>query len=259
VRTQALGWGSVEVIASLAAGVALLAAFVVVELRAESPLVPMKIFRPHGMRSSTVALSLNGAVFLGMFFLTALFLQEVRGKSALDTGLELLPMGVAAILAAVAASSFVARIGTRTIQIVGGALSVAGLLLLSRAGADGAYVSSLLPGLVLFGAGLVSVGVASQIAAVAEVSHDESGAASAIINTAYQVGGALGLAVITTLADSHVKALTHGGLSAPLALTGGFQRGLIAAAILALVNLVLALGAPQIRPNAEILAAAAAG
>jgi hypothetical protein len=111
---------------------------------------------------------------------------------------------------------------------------------------------------VLFGAGLVSVGVTAQIAAIAEVGHDESGAASAIINTAFQVGGALGLAIITTLTDTHIKALVHSGLSDSLAQTAGFQRGLLAAAILAAVNLAFAICATQIRPTTELITAAAA-
>jgi EmrB/QacA subfamily drug resistance transporter len=257
VRTQALGWGSTEVIVSLAAGLAMLAAFVAVELRARSPLMPMRLFQPKGMRASSVAVTLNGAAFLSMFFLTAIFLQQVRGKSALGTGLELLPMGLAAIVSAVISSTFVTRVGTRTVQLAGGALSVAGLLALSQAGADGSYMTALLPGLVLFGAGLIAIGVPAQIAAVAEVEHRDAGAASAIINSANQIGGALGLAVITTIANSHVTALVHAGLPTRLALAGGFQRGLMFAAVVAAVNLLFVIGAPQIRPDAELVAAAA--
>ena len=95
---QVVGWGSLEVIACLAAAAALLAGFVVAELRASDPLVPPRLFRARGLRVASVALGLNGAGFLAMFFLTAIYLQQVRGDSALLTGLQLLPMGVAAIL-----------------------------------------------------------------------------------------------------------------------------------------------------------------
>ena len=155
VRSQSLGWGSVGVLAPLIGGLVLLVTFVAVELRSAAPLVPMRRFQTGALRISSIALALNGAMFLGMFFLVAIFLQEVRGQSAFGTGLELLPVGVAAIIGAVTASNVVARFGTRTVQILGGALSVIGLLLLSRAGAADAYVSSLLPGFVVLGFGMI--------------------------------------------------------------------------------------------------------
>jgi EmrB/QacA subfamily drug resistance transporter len=257
VRSQALGWTSPEVLGTLIGGLVLLGAFLVVESHSAAPLVPMRLFRTRGLRISSIALALNGAMFLAMFFLVAIFLQEVRGQSALGTGLELLPMGLAAIAGAVIGSTVVAQVGTRTMQVIGGALSVIGLLLLSRATASDAYVSSLLPGFVVFGIGLIWVGVPAQIAAVADVESVDAGSASAIITTAYQVGGALGLAIITTIADSHVTALGHHE-SASLALTGGFHIGLIAAAVTAGLNLLIAFGSPQLRPDAEMMAAAAA-
>ncbi len=146
------------VIASLAGGLGLLAAFVAAERRAANPLVPLRLLRARGLRTASVALALNGAAFLSMFFLTAIFLQQVRGLSALQTGIDLLPMGAAAILAAVASSQLGTRVGTRWVQAAGALLSLIGLLLLAAAGPDGPYASSLLPGLVLYGAGIISVG-----------------------------------------------------------------------------------------------------
>jgi EmrB/QacA subfamily drug resistance transporter len=257
VRSQSLGWGSFEVLVTLIGGLVLLGAFLRVESASAAPLVPLRLFATRGLRVSSIALGLNGAMFLAMFFLVAIFLQEVRGESALGTGLELLPMGVAAIIGAVVGSIVVARIGTRTLQMIGGGLSVVGLLLLSRAGAGDAYVSSLLPGFVLVGFGLVGVGVPAQIAAVADVKSADAGAASALVTAAYQVGGALGLAIITTISNGHVSALARHE-SASLALTGGYQVGLIAAAVVSALNLLVAFGSPQLRPDAEMLAAAAA-
>lgn len=258
VRTQVLGWGSAEVLASLAGALVLLSLFVVVELRSRSPLVPMRLFRPLGMRTSSLSLMLNGASFLGMFFLTSIYLQEVRGKSALGTGVEILPMGLAAIAAAMLASSLVTRLGPRPVQVAGTILSVGGLFLLSRAGAGSSYLSSLLPGFVLLGAGIVTVGVPSQITAIAEVSHDDSGAASGVITTAYQVGSAIGLAVITTVADSHVTHQLARHVATPLALTSGFQLGLLVAAGAAALNLLVALASPRIEATPELVAEALA-
>jgi len=258
VRSQPLGWGSVEVIACLGAGLALLSAFVAVEARAATPLVPLELFGRRGLRLGSVSLALNGAAFLAMFFLTAIYLQQVRGESALTTGLQLLPMGAAAVLAAVVGSQLVTRIGTRPVQVAGTLFSVAGLALLAQVGTDPSYTRDLMPGFILFGIGVIGVGVPGQIAAVAEVPGRHAGAASGVINAGYQIGGALGLAVITTLSDSRVMQLLHGGTSPHEALTSGFDRGLTIAAILAAINAVVAFLSPHIKPTAEQLAAATA-
>ena len=167
-------------------------------------------------------------------------------------------MGGAAILAAVTVSELVTRIGTRVAQVAGAVLSLGGLVLLSQAGATSAYATSLLPGFVLFGAGIISIGVPAQIAAVAEVREHDAGAASGVVTACYQVGGALGLAVITTIADSRVTHLLAGGASQAHALTAGFQRGIVIAAAIAAVNLIVALVSPRIAPDAGQVAAAAA-
>jgi EmrB/QacA subfamily drug resistance transporter len=258
IRAEPLGWSSPEVIALLIGGLALLAGFVRVESRSAAPLVPLGLFRSRGLTTSTLALGLNGAAFLAMFFLTAIFLQQVRNLSALETGLEFLPMGIAAIASALVASQLVTRLGTRPVQIGGAALSVIGLLLLSRADATGSYALTILPGLVLFGIGIIATGTPASISAVSDVKHEEAGAASGVVNSGYQVGGALGLALITTLATSHVESLVTGGMDTQEALVGGFERGLFAAAFFAVANILIALGAPRIRPTADELAEVAA-
>jgi EmrB/QacA subfamily drug resistance transporter len=257
IRAEPLGWSSFEVIALLVGGVVLLGAFIRVEQRSSAPLVPLGMFRSRGLSTSIVALGLNGAAFLAMFFLTAIFLQQVRGLTALETGVQFLPMGIAAIASAIIAAQLVTRFGTRPVQIGGGIVSVVGLLLLSRADATGSYAATILPGLILFGIGIIAVGTPAQIAAVADVEHEVAGAASGVVNAGYQVGGALGLAVITTLATSHVEALVTGGSDQQVALVGGFERGLLVAAVFAAVNVLIAFGAPRVRPTAEQLAEAA--
>ena len=256
IRAEPLGWSSFEVIALLMGGLALLVAFVRVESRSAAPLVPLGLFRSRGLTTSTLALALNGAAFLAMFFLTAIFLQQVRGLTALETGLEFLPMGIAAIASALVASQLVTRLGTKPVQIGGAALSVIGLLLLSRADATGSYALTIMPGLVLFGIGIIATGTPASISAVADVQHEEAGAASGVVNSGYQVGGALGLALITTLATSHVTSLVTDGASPQDALVGGFERGLLGAAFFAVANIVIALGAPRIRPTADEMAEA---
>lgn len=258
VRSEPKGWGSAEVIGFLAAGVALLVAFVYVETRSKAPLVPLRLFRSRALSVSGVSLALNGAAFLSMFFLTAIYLQQVRGDSALEAGVHFLPMGAAAIIGAVLASQLVQRLGTRSVQLGGTVLSVAGLLLLSQADATGSYASQLLPGLIVFGFGILCVGVPGQIVAVSEVQHHEAGAASGVVNAMYQVGGALGLAIVTTVSVSKATdALTH-GVPQQQALVDGFQRGLIVAAAFAVANLLLTTRSPQLQPTSEQLAEATA-
>jgi EmrB/QacA subfamily drug resistance transporter len=257
VRTQLNGWGSLEVIGSLLGGVALLAAFIFAEARASEPLVPLWLFRTRGLRTATLALALNGGAFLAMFYMIAIFLQQVRGQSALETGLQLLPMGVAAVIAAILVSSLVTRVGTRPVQIVGALLNVIGLGLLSRADAGSPYVTSLLPGLLVFGCGILAIGVPAQIAAIAEVGSQEAGAASGIVTAGYEVGGVLGLAIVTTIANSRVSHLVVTGLPVHQALTQGYQLGLVVAAALEAINLVVAVVSPRIVPDAELVASAA--
>jgi EmrB/QacA subfamily drug resistance transporter len=246
IRSEPLGFGSAEVIGFLAAAVVLIGAFMAVESRAANPLVPLRLFRSRGLRTSGASLALNGGAFTAMFFLTAIFLQQARGESALMTGVQILPMGFAAIIGATIASQLVTRVGTRPVQLAGALLSVAGLVLLAQAGATGAYVTEILPGTVVFGFGIMGVGVAGQIGAIADVRHEEAGAASGIVSAGYQVGGALGLAVATTVAA--------GGAS----LTDAFQRGLLVAAAFAAVNVVLSVLSPSIEATPEQLADAAA-
>jgi predicted MFS family arabinose efflux permease len=260
IRTDAAGWGSGEVLGLFGAAAILLAAFVYAESRATDPLVPLKLFRIRGLGVSAIALGLNGAAFLGMFFITALYLQQVHGDSALDAGAHFVPMGIAAIASAVVGAQLVTRVGTRAAYLVGSAVGVVGLLLLSRAGTGSGYALDILPGLVIFGLGLPLVGVANQIAAVAEVPHEDAGAASGIVTTAFQVGSAIGLALVSTAATSRVGDAVAAGASQPQALADGFERGMLVAAGLAVLNLLVgAVRAPHIKPDAALVAEAVAG
>ncbi|GAA1593746.1 MFS transporter [Kribbella sancticallisti] len=258
VRSEPKGWGSGEVVGILTAGVALLIAFVLVERRSKAPLVPLRLFRSRALSVSSGSLALNGAGFLSMFFLTAIYLQQVRGDSALEAGVHFLPMGGAAIVGAVLASQLVQTLGTRTVQLGGTVLSFIGLLWLSQADATGSYATELLPGLIIFGFGILGVGVPGQITAVSEVQHHEAGAASGVVNAMYQVGGALGLAVVTTLSITRTTDALAAGVPQQQALVDGFQRGLLVASGFAVANMLLTLASPQLQPDAEQIAEATA-
>jgi predicted MFS family arabinose efflux permease len=197
---------------------------------------------------------------LAMFFLSALFLQDVNGDDALTAGLHFLPMGVTAVLGAGLASRLVTSIGTRPVLVAGGLVSAVGLALLTQADAGGAYATQLLPGFAIFGFGISMVGVPNQVVAVADVRHEDAGAAGGVVSAAFQIGGALGLAVISTLTNAHVNHLAETGSAPAEALTGGYHLGLAIAAGLATANALLAaVASPRLRPTeAELLEAAPA-
>jgi EmrB/QacA subfamily drug resistance transporter len=257
IRAQPLGWGSLEVIGLLVGGVALLIAFVIVESRSAAPLIPLRLFRTRSLSYAVATLGLNSAGFLSMFFLTAIYLQDVRGLSALNAGLEFLPMGIAAIVGALLASRLVTALGTRPVQVAAAILSVSGLLLLSRVGATDAYATGLLPGFILFGIGITAIGVAAQVGAVSKVGNDDAGAASGVLNSGYQVGGALGLAVITTLTTTHIADAVKSGTGQVSAAVGGYDYGLLIAAIFAAANIVLAFLTPSTKVNPAVATEAA--
>ncbi|MCM4084311.1 DHA2 family efflux MFS transporter permease subunit [Paractinoplanes hotanensis] len=246
IRSDASGWLSAEVVGLLTGGVVLLALFAWVERRSAGPLVPLSLFRTRTMSGSTIALTLNGAAFLILFFLASIFFQQVRHYSALEAGLRLLPMGVTGIIGAVAAARLVNRFGTRPVQIGTSALAAAGLVLLSRADSDSSYALTVMPGLALFGVGVVGTLTVGQISAVADVLPELAATASGVINTGRQVGGAVGVAVVTTVSSGHVTALLADGVTTTEALVGGFQRGLLVAAAFAVGSAIASALTPQV-------------
>ncbi|MGH9019909.1 MAG: MFS transporter [Acidimicrobiales bacterium] len=248
IRTGELGWGSGEVLALLGASAALGVAFVRVERRAVAPMLPLSLLRVRGLTMGSLMLAVNGAGILAVFYLSSTFLQLVRHESALGAGLEFLPMGVAAIVGAVLAGQAATRVGTRPVQLVGAAMTLLGLIVLATVTVDGSYVTTFLPGFVLFGAGITTLGVPTQIAAVAGVEHETAGVSSGVMAASYQVGGALGLAVITTLTTSHATHLIARGLPLNDALAGGFRFGVAVAVGLSLLNGAIAWRSPSVRP-----------
>ncbi|MFG1996361.1 MFS transporter [Actinoplanes sp. NPDC048988] len=246
IRSDASGWLSVEVIGLLGGGALLLALFAWVEQRSAGPLVPLSLFRTRTMSGSTIALTLNGGAFLILFFLASIFFQQVRHYSALGAGLRLLPMGITGIVGAILAARLVSRFGTKPVQVGTSVLAAAGLVLLSRADADSSYTLTMMPGLALFGVGVVGTLTVGQIVAVADVSPDLAATASGVINTGRQVGGAVGVAVVTTVSSGHVTALLGDGATTTEALVGGFQWGLLVAAAFAVASAIASALTPQV-------------
>jgi EmrB/QacA subfamily drug resistance transporter len=230
VEAASAGWGSAQTLGLIGVSAALLALFVAIELRSRAPIMPFSIFRIRAVTGSNVAgLALGGAVF-GMIFILTLYMQQVLAYSPLETGLAWLAMSLTALISSIAGSVLVTRIGPRMPLAAGLVLAAGGLLWLSRIPADGRYLADLLPALLVTGAGLGASFVALSIGALDGVSDRDAGLASGLVNTTQQVGGALGVAVLSTLAISRSGDLIAGGAAAPVALTEGFQIALIAAA-----------------------------
>ena len=253
VRAESLSWSSAEVLGLLAGSAVTLLAFVRVESTRAHALMPLRLFRQRSLRLGTSMLALNGAGFLSMFFLSAVYLQQARGASALTAGLQFLPMGIAAIVGAVAAGQLATVVGTRPVQLAGAVLTVSGLALLALGDPQGSYATQLLPGFAVYGLGILAVGVPSQLAAQHDIRHDDAGIGSGVVNAAYQVGGAVGLSVVTSLVTSHVASRLSDGAAQLSALTSGYRFGLGLAAALAVVIAALAVVAPTVKPTPEEL------
>jgi EmrB/QacA subfamily drug resistance transporter len=245
VTTDTYSWTSSRVLGSLAGAAVLLAGFVAVELRAKAPILPFSIFRLKSLTGANIVGLLLGAAIFSMFFLLSLYMQQVLGYSALKAGVAYLLVASVIIVAAGASQALVTRIGVRSVLITGMVLLVAGLLWFSQVSVHGAYATDLAPGFVLAGIGLGFSFVPVQIASLIGVTHDEAGIASGLINTSQQVGGALGVAVLSTITftryDSYLG--DHGNNLAlvPNALVDGFHVAFLVGAGLALIGLVATL------------------
>jgi len=236
------GWGSTATLLRLAGAAALLVAFLVIELRSRSPLMPFSIFRLRTLRGANIVGLLVGMSLFSMFFFISLYLQDVLGYSAIKTGVSYLPLAVGIILSAGAASQLVTRLGFKPTLIAGLVLIAAGLLWFSRVPwPGGSYAADVLGPSLLAAVGLGFAFVSVTIAAVMGTDPHEAGLASGLINTAQQVGGALGLAILATVANSRTQSLLHSGVhNVSVALTKGFDRAFLVGAGFAVAGAILA-------------------
>jgi EmrB/QacA subfamily drug resistance transporter len=236
------GWGSTQTIGLLGIAAGLLAAFVAIELRSRAPLVPFSIFRLRTLTGANVVGLLVGASLFSMFFFISLYMQQVLGYSPIKAGFSYLPLALTIIVAAAVAGQLVTRIGFKPVMATGLAFVAAGLVWFSQVSVGGSYVSDVLPASLLAAVGLGFSFVPVMIAAVSGVQERDAGLASGLINTAQQVGGALGLAVLATIANSRTDdVLASGNTTMPKALTEGFQSAFLAGAGIAVLGVVATL------------------
>ena len=249
VRTDTFGWGSSQVLVPLAIGVALLSAFLVVEARvAKAPLVPLSIFRRGQLRAANTVVVLMYAALFSMFFFITLYMQEVLGDDALQAGLSFLPITLAVFSGSSLAPRLVARVGLRQVVVLGMLSATAGLVLFTGVRPGASYFLAVLPGGVLTGLGMGLTLVSSTIAATQGVPAAQSGLASGLLNMSRLFGGALGLAVLSTIAEAHSHVSL--GVGRLTALTNGYT---VAFEVGAAVTLVAALvGAVGLRAPAAV-------
>jgi MFS family permease len=251
VKAPDQGWGATSTIAELAGAFALLVAFVANERRNKNPLLPLGIFRIRGLAAADVTQLIAFAGFLAVFFFLTLYMQNVLGYSAIQTGAAYLPLTFGVIVSAGISSQLLSRIGTRPLIVGGSLMAAGGVYWLSRIPVDGSFLANLLPGMMLMSLGVGAVFVAVTTAANAGVPADKAGLAAALLNASQQVGGALGLAIFSAVATSRTQDLVAAHTPVPDALTSGFSRALLVGSIFLVAAAVIGLRTSNARGDAN--------
>jgi predicted MFS family arabinose efflux permease len=245
------GWASGTTLGFGAVAIALLVAFVAREATAPNPLIPLRIFRSRNVAGANLVQMVSVAGMFAMFFMGALYFQRVLGYDALETGLAFLPSTIVMGTLSVRYSErLVMRFGAKATLIPGLGLILAGLLLFTQAPVDGSYLTHGLPVVILIGAGAGVAFPALMVLAMSGATPSDAGLASGLINTTAQVGGALGLAVLATLASTRTESLRNAGDSTLEALNGGYHRAFLIGAGLVLVAIAAAVAVLQPEPRA---------
>ncbi|MGN6738929.1 DHA2 family efflux MFS transporter permease subunit [Dyella sp.] len=257
VHGNEAGWTSPATLGVLAVALALLAAFVAIEARIRAPLIPLGLFRHRNLTVASLIGVLWCAAMFAWFFLSALYMQQVLGYDPFRVGLAFLPANLVMAACSIGLSArLVMRFGIRLPLSAGLAMAATGLALFARAPVDGRFVVDVLPAMMLLGLG---AGIAFNpvlLAAMGDVAPDQSGLASGVVNTAFMMGGALGLAVLASLAAARTSALTAAGASTLGALNSGYHTAFLAGASAAAAAALA--GAALLRPQAMVPAAAGA-
>jgi EmrB/QacA subfamily drug resistance transporter len=235
------GWGSARTIGVFAIAAVLLLAFVAWERRAKDPLVPFSIFRLQTLTAANVVGFILGTALFAMFLMLSLYMQQVLDLSPLETGVGYLAVAGTAIIWANVAAAAVTRVGVKPALVFGMSLMTVGLLYFTQVSVDGSYWADLFPGFLIIGLGMPFAFVAVTIAAVAGTKREEAGLASGLINTSQQIGGAVGIAILSTIAVSTTTDDLSQGVAQPVALTDGFQAAFWAGAAIAFAGVLVSL------------------
>jgi EmrB/QacA subfamily drug resistance transporter len=245
VRSSQIGWGSTEVIGTLALAAVLLGAFLVEERRSVEPLVRLSIFAVRTIRGANVVMFIVACGLFAMFFFNTLYLQRVLGYSPLEAGLAFLPFTAGIIIGAGVSQKLVPALGAREVPIIGLIMAIAGLLLFLRLTPDGTYLVDLLPGIMLTSIGMGLTFVPVTLIATSGIPDSDAGLASGLFNTSQQIGGALGLAILSTIATSKTTGVIEDlgrpptGADTANALVDGFHLAWLGSALFLALGAVL--------------------
>jgi EmrB/QacA subfamily drug resistance transporter len=240
-QANSWGWASATTLGVFAASLVLLTAFVLWELRQEEPLMRFGLLRVRTVLGANVAGFILGTATFSIFLMLTLYMQQVLGYSAMETGVAYLAVAGTAILWSAVAAQLVTRLGVKPVLVVGMIALTAGVAYFTQVSVGGSYLGDLLPGFLLVGLGLGFSFVPISIAALAGVHHSEAGLASGLFNTTQQIGGALGIAALSTIATTQTSDAVAGGSALSPALVDGFHWAFYAAAAFAALGIVAGL------------------
>ena len=241
VKAQEYGWGSGKTLGLFAAGVVLLAIFVAIELRSRAPLIRLGIFRMRSLTGANLAMFFVMAGLFAMFYFASLYQQEILGYGPLKAGFAFVPFALGIVVGAGLSQAGIAKFGVRTVTYIGITMGVLGLLWFTRLPTDGSYAKDLLPTILIVSVGMGLTFVPCTLLATTNVAAEDAGLASGLLNTSQQVGGALGLAILSTLAASRTTRLLDTDVARPEALTRGYHVAFaVGAAMLAAAAVVIA-------------------
>jgi predicted MFS family arabinose efflux permease len=250
VNSASHGWGSTTTIVSFVGAAVLLTAFVLIEQRSSEPLVRLSIFRVRSLLTANLAMFLAFSGMFAMFFFNSLYIQNVLGFGPLKAGVSFLPFTAGIMLSAGLSSSLAPRLGVKPVAAVGMVLTVIGMVLFARMPVGGSYATDVLPGMIVGSLGMGAIFMPLTLVATTGLKDEDQGLASGLFNTSQQVGGALGLAILSTVAASH----THGG--SLTAQVNGFHWAFAGAGVLVGLALVVLLALLRKKDVAAIEASA---
>lgn len=259
VKAAELGWGHSNTLLSFAVSATLMAAFIVNELRVQHPLMRLSIFRRRNVTGGTLVQLLMPAAMFGMFFYMSIYLQQILGYSPTMTGVANLPFTLMIMVVAGILSKQITKLNPKAILVIAPLVVAGGLLFFSRIPVDANYWTDVLPGIILMAGGMAAVFVVATMVTTSGVSHEESGLVSGLLNTGQQIGGAIGLAVLTVVSTAATKSEMLKTQGDPELVTGalvhGFQQGFLAASVFAVGASVVALVVLKVhKPTAQDLA-----
>ena len=241
VKAPEYGWGSGRTIGLGLAALVLLAAFVVIELRSKAPLIRLGILRLRSLSASNVAMLLVASGLFSMFYFAGIYLQEIRHYGPLKAGLAFVPFTAGIVIGAGASQALIKRIGIRNVVTIGLILGTFGMLYFIELSTTSGYLTHVFPSIAVMSIGMGMTFVPLTLLATTNIDAADAGLASGLFNTSQQVGGALGLAVLSTLANSHTSHLLHDGVDTPSAVTRGYHVAFGGSAVLLAASIAIIL------------------